>query len=388
MKKRILIIIIVLVLLAGGVTAYFVLNNKSDNTNKESNTAGKTKIIFSKNTKLEFDGGLVTMTFYEFAINEPTTMSGYEKVGEYVCKNKDCSVDHSYALTAWAVINDDDILLYNGNTKEKIYIKDLPNFPTDYVKITPGTIITSSKDEILLIGAIMSQDEYGRAKSIRYYNYKTSKVILESNQYLNYLSDSYVLHMKEVLDLDGNVQYETNYGKGYKIAYNKNLDVYYKGGTICYVVEDILDNNFKPLITDFDSYEAAFTSNNNITVNPGDNKYYIYDKNGNKISESKQYDKVYDVAFDLVAVLENNKLYIIDVVNNETSEIVTMTDNIEFYGFGHLNGYENEEYYLVTVIDNSIPEGETGHGVEYLYNTNTKEVTSEKKEDLYNFTCR
>ena len=368
MKKRILIIIIVLVLLAGGVTAYFVLNNKSNNTNKESNTTGKTKIIFSKNTNLEFENGPVTRTLYEFTMNEPITVSGYEKVGEYVCKNKDCSVDHSYALTAWAIINDDDILLYNGNTKEKIYIKDLPNFPTDYVEITPGTIITSSKDEILLIGAVMSLDKYGRAESLRYYNYKTSKVILESDTYLYYLSDSYVLHINEVLDLDGNVQYETNYSKGYKIAHNKNLDIYYTGGTTCYVVEDILDNNFKPLITDFDSYEAAFTSSNNIIVNPGDNKYYIYDKNGNKISESKQYDKVYDVEFDLVAVLENNKLYIIDVVNNKTSEIVTMTDNIEFYGFGHLNGYENEEYYLVTVIDNSIPEGETGHGVEYLYN--------------------
>ena len=188
--------------------------------------------------------------------------------------------------------------------------------------------------------------------------------------YIKYLDDKYVVATYyndlefqgcDLLDIStGKIEKKLNY-IGLE-AKNYNSETYYVARKS--EEEDdyaILNNEFKPIIKDIESYAYVLNNNNTITLIPNwedkylkyntscasylPSKFFIYDLNGNKIYESKEYDHVVGIGINSntgygygdLLVVNNGVVNIIDYKENiiktlTKANICSVTDNQRIYG--------------------------------------------------------
>ena len=322
---------------------------------------------------------------YDDVKNKNKVTADAKVYAEYNCENEGC---YGYTYDSNVddiVVNDGAIYVYNFKTKKKTELKDVDK------DVKSVSLIVNDKKELL---GLMIADEDKSDDTIynaALYNYKKQKYVTDFiyNYYGSYLNKDYVTvsmtgGKQKVIDMDGEIVYEPE-NNGY-ISY---YDGYYferHGISSNTSPLKVLNANFKELITDIENYNAVVTSDGNLIVvecvtdENGyyalANKYYIYDNTGKRISESKEFDRVYLIVKDYAFVLIGNKVNFVNVKNNKEVEVFEMKDSYKVHtalsGWWNKEGKEDGLWFVVE--DESVETGTEGRGLEYYYIPKTGEI--------------
>lgn len=116
--------------------------------------------------------------------------------------------------------------------------------------------------------------------------------------------------------------------------------------------------------------------NNNIIVSD-DNKYYIYDTSLKLKLTSKKYNNILGLYDDFIVVVDNNYLEIVNLEDKILATFELEWDNNQYIFHNNLSGWktENNKKGIYLIIEDRIKlNGTKGKGLKYYYIPNTKEI--------------
>lgn len=179
-----------------------------------------------------------------------------------------------------------------------------------------------------------------------YYYTISNKMKTKLYNEINYLGNKYVAAFYEDSKLDI-LSIETGYLVKSFNYYIDNIEQKIFNNNEYYIISTspaffaytILDSEFNPIINEIETYLYLINKDNTITIIPSKeyfkynsycnqelpSKFYIYNLNGNKIYESKEYDYVISIGIDSNTSLANGKLLVQD---NGNITIIDNRDNI------------------------------------------------------------
>lgn len=395
MKKKILpiMLFITIILLLILVVIYSLLPKKDENKKvKVITTSKKSKWMSPSGTN-----GLVNI--YEY--KEPKTLDitnkeksdsdfndDYELKYSYKCNNNACIGLDIYEDLGYAVIKDDDYILYNY--KKDLYKKlDVNSNDIVYLRLIYfenkiyGYTLTN-KDGLTAIYNVKLKKEVTEYKysSNEYFNYSNTPEVLD-NSFIYYEdNDNATKTTYYLIDLETGkekytaiVDYENYDDNTFYIRSigNKNGVYYIKGHGLDGYDDEICDSNFNPIIEGRYS-KYSVTTSGNIIVTFNNNTFGIYNNKGKLVKKSKEYKSIIAVGKDFIAVLDNdNYIKVVDYDGKVLASFTEKTDNIIIHDL--LSGwysYDNKDGMYVVLEDESISEGTEGRGLEYYYEPKTK----------------
>lgn len=156
-------------------------------------------------------------------------------------------------------------------------------------------------------------------------------------------------------DTTNNITYITTYNEQ-----NKKITIYNSNGKKLFNGKEF--NNIKLL-------------NKNLIVYD-DNKYYIYDSSLKLKLTSKKYNNILGLYDDFIVVVDNNYLEIVSLDDKILATFDLEWDNDRYTFYNTLSGWKTENnkkgIYLI-IEDKIISNGTSGKGLKYYYIPNTKE---------------
>lgn len=146
----------------------------------------------------------------------------------------------------------------------------------------------------------------------------------------------------------------------------------------------ILDSNFRPIIKDYEVYVYAINSDKTITILPYHSSemkdtltttFAIYDFQGNKISESKEYTETIIVGKDFLILNDNGNINVVDK-NEKIINHITTLDNEEHSGQVN-NGRKCYKGNCEPICLSSLIPDKPNRTIYYNYETNTFRIEQE-----------
>lgn len=148
--------------------------------------------------------------------------------------------------------------------------------------------------------------------------------------------------------------------------------------------ETILDSSFNPIIKEYTRYAYEINSDETITILPYHSSemkdtltttFAIYDFQGNKISESKEYTETIIVGKDFVILNDNGNINVVDK-NEKIINHITTLDNEEHSGQVN-NGRKCYKGNCEPICLSSLIPDKPNRTIYYNYETNTFRIEQE-----------
>lgn len=316
----------------------------------------KVNYTYGKEQKEE-DKEKIQLTIYK-KDNTFNTESG-EKIGTVTCSsNDDCK--------HFKTFNDYEITTENDENY-------LYNYKNDTLVFGPFKLEETLNDENKLYGLLVKIDN-----TTKLYSLVSNKLLKEvsgtletgkTNENSVLYKYGYALFALEnkynfVNLKTGNVSYFVD---------GINIDILSETSNLLYFIYTDMNNKYKVINSNgknlFDESYSTFKIENDNFVFLDTDRFAIYDKNLTLKSNSKNYDKVLQIADTYIVVLNNKNL---EVIDREGKSIVKFSDEFKSdYELDIKNsGIEKEkdgEYLYLKVINKSIPENTLGYIRKYYY---------------------
>ncbi len=298
----------------------------------------------------------------------------YKKKYTYKCKTSDCNGSYVYEFLNYAIIKDENYVIYDY-VKNKY--KDIEVGEEDINDITLlyyedkvyGYALMNSNDKV----AIYNLDEEKLVTDFIYngYYYDESPELIDGNIIVFDDSNEYLLDFntgKKKLTFDNigepgneNFYHIEAIGNGRYVYYLKNYGFEENKSEIC-------DENFNKILENTYS-KYSVLDNGNILVKSSDNTFSEYNEDGTLVSESRKYKSVIAIGYEYVAVLDNDDY--LKVVNNKGKELAKFTKITDkHYVHELLSGWykvDNKEGLYIVIEDENVDVGTLGRGIKYYY---------------------
>lgn len=375
------------------------LNNcavKEYNSNKVF-TYGDEKIIGEDEGKVYIYSSDVPSYIGNTMTKEITRFSGYtttknkekdDYIYKYDCFDIACK-PYDYSLDK-LLVNDNGLKIIDMKTKKEENI----DLNIDDSKYTSLSFITS---EDTILGIAIYNNEIMKSG---FYSLKAKKRVTEL-EFLNHKIGTTKSLAKDNLiyaSRDGStIILDASTGKTKKILGNtidiveKNID-----GKILYFGYDnktVFNEKFEPFANISYNKNNIFVENSDKTIsyrNISENKYVIYDKDGNVIRTSKEYDNLILIKDYIIHTDKDNNIKIFDLKDQEVVTIAKIEQNQKYHS--KLTGWiyktdkagENliEWNISVTLENEKQSNGSDDKTLKYLYNPETKKITVEKHKEV------
>lgn len=417
--KKIFLIILFLVLLMGiGGYLYTIKNDNSKSDEKENiveniepdngitikdlvankeQRSGKKITIYKLTDKSD-----KTNFYYSFSSKEDEDFIS-EEVGKVTCFTKDCEGAH--AFSNYVIVEDSkgaylldyrtDELLYGPFGAKPSSNDEENDFPYDYAsddnKLTLVSI-TENNESIILDMIRKKEIQKFKGQLIEGPNDNISEAIEKGYLYLTkvteknddemeytyYLYD--LIHGRLLMQYNHDIELTFYNDEPYVLESSEGEDVFYT----------IYDINGKKLFNG-KQYTDVNVENKNLVLSTA-NQFFVYDKNLKLVKESKKYTSVIMAGKDFILVNNNNKLQLIDLDDKLLTTFITNYNDETYYVHTMLSGWYTENgkngIYFVIQGDNVKVEevlkanpdmtkeelGGLDYGYEYYYIPATKET--------------
>lgn len=308
----------------------------------------------------------------------------FEMIGEYKCVSSNCKAyDYSKYLDK-VIINDNGYKLYNPFTKK---IENISLGEETY------SFINFIEDDNKVYGLSVGKED----KKVAFYNFELAKYINNFDYSRIYMLNSLINKGYIFAEKDRDT-YILNYLTGEviktmeKYKYFTELKV---GNYYLYIAKispeynyRLFDSNFNLIIDDDRNYKYALNSDGTVTiVYSNENKYNIYNMNGEIISTSNEYKEIVKVVKDYIMILDdNNDLKVLDLQGNELVTLLNVIDSYELHPeYSGWGTYDDKTGIYIALNDYSVLNGTLGRGLEYFYIPSTKETFGIRTEGIVNY---
>jgi len=248
-------------------------------------------------------------------------------------------------------LNENNLLTYNNKLYGVVYIEEN----------TTNIYSLASNKELKNIKGFLLTSEEGFSPSIMY---KYGYVIFDNNGISNFINlntgnISYSINgilNSFIEDIKNNIVYITTYN-----SQNKKITIYNSNGKKLFNGKEF--NNIKLV-------------DGNLIVSD-DTKYYVYDSNLKLKLTSKTYDNILGLYDDFVVIVDNNNLEIVNLNDQILATFDLKWDNLKYKFHASLSGRQtvnNKNGIYLVIEDKSISNGTSGKVLKYYYIPNTKEI--------------